>query len=59
MPGDVAARIDALRRFAETMPFTLSGQEQRRTLLAEADDIAQAARCIIIPAIQDISHAAH
>ena len=57
VPGNVAARIDALRTFAETMPFTSSGREQRRALLAEADDIAQAARCMMIPALDPACHA--
>ena len=55
--GAVAAGIDALRRFAETMPLTLDGRERRRTLLIEADDLAMAARAMMIPAPEPAHHA--
>ena len=58
LPNDVARRISDLRMIAEAQTLTAYGSHRRELILAEAEDIERAARCMMIPA-QDISHYAH
>ena len=56
IPAEVAERIADLRAEAWWQPFTTPGAARHRALMAEADDLAQAARCSMIPA-QDTQYA--
>ena len=58
LSADVIRRVTDLRLFASVQSFTSSGTRQFHALLAEADDIARAARCMMIPAL-DSTHVAH
>ena len=53
-PTNTAARIDALRAYADTLPPTSEG---RRKIMADADDLAMAARCIPFTAPEPAYHA--
>ena len=57
MPADVVERVTDLRRFAETMPITATGNRRYGALLAEANDLAAAARCAIITGTGQHAHA--
>ena len=58
LPPTIAARIADLRLLASVQSLTASGTRQFRALNAEADHIAMAARCMIIPAPDNI-HVTH
>ena len=49
LPDDVGRRISDHGIIAEAQSFTFYGSQQRKLLLAEADDIERAARCSMIP----------
>ena len=58
LPADVARRVADLHILAGVQPLNSYGAAHFRAIRAEADDIARAARCSMIPA-QDHSHHAH
>ena len=53
-PTNYGARIAALHAYADTLPSTSDG---RRKIMADADDLAQAARAMMIPAPEPAYHA--
>ena len=58
-PANVAPAGSPISQlFASVQSFTASGTARFRELMAEADGVAQAARCMMIPAKEQI-HVAH
>ena len=59
LPADVARWVADLHLLAGVQPLNSDGAAQHRAYRAEADDIARAARCSMIPAHQGTHHVAH